>query len=238
MQEAPNSCDQEQAALLELLEDFAANRARIGQLPEDVRKRLLAACGRLIGASKGDLRQERRSARSQAAVDKRERKLQALRNAALRRIRSDGKINSSALPAHALPLRATAEREASQLESQLRQAHVETVLEQPHACYICKAPYTQVHFFYDSMCKSCGDFNFQKRSEFADLSGRVALVTGGRVKIGQEIVLKLLRCGAHVIVTTRFAADAARRYAEREDFAEYQDRLQIYGLDLRHTPSI
>ncbi len=238
MQEAPNSCDQEQAALLELLEDFAANRARIGQLPEDVRKRLLAACGRLIGASKGDLRQERRSARSQAAVDKRERKLQALRNAALRRIRSDGKINSSALPAHALPLRATAEREASQLESQLRQAHVETVLEQPHACYICKAPYTQVHFFYDSMCKSCGDFNFQKRSEFADLSGRVALVTGGRVKIGQEIVLKLLRCGAHVIVTTRFAADAARRYAERADFAEYQDRLQIYGLDLRHTPSI
>lgn len=238
MQEAPNTRAQQQAALVELLEDFAADRTRLGHLQEDVRKRLLAACGRLIGASKGDLRQERRSARSQAAVDKRQRKQQALRNAALRRIRSDDKIENAALPTHALPIRVAAEHEASQLESQLREAHIETELEQPHACYICKTPYTQVHFFYDSMCKRCGDFNFKKRSELTDLRGRVALVTGGRVKIGQEIVLKLLRCGARVIVTTRFAADAARRYAERDDFAEYQDQLQIYGLDLRHTPSI
>jgi NAD(P)-dependent dehydrogenase (short-subunit alcohol dehydrogenase family) len=135
-------------------------------------------------------------------------------------------------------MREAAERQSQLLESQLREAHIANLLSEPRSCYICKEPYSEVHFFYDSMCANCGDFNFHKRGELANLSGRVALVTGGRVKIGQEIVLKLLRCGARVIVTTRFAADAARRYAEHEDFAEYRDRLQIFGLDLRHTPSI
>jgi NAD(P)-dependent dehydrogenase (short-subunit alcohol dehydrogenase family) len=231
------------AQLLALLEAYAADAARFEQLPPAERKRLLAACGRLIGACKGDRRQERRAARSQAAVDKREREQAALRAAALRRARSDHKAQHAALPTHALPKLAV-EQQAAQsadtqsAEPQLRANHHHAVLSEPRACYICKAPYTQVHFFYDSMCPTCGDFNFGKRSELADLTGRVALVTGGRVKIGQEIVLKLLRCGARVIVTTRFAADAARRYAEHREFAEFRDRLQIHGVDLRHTPSI
>ena len=227
-----------QPTLLAMLEAYAADATRLAELSADERTRLLAACGRLLGTSKGDLRQERRAARSQAAVDKRAREQEALRAAALRRARSENKVDNPNLPTHALPMREAAERQSQLLESQLRQAHVAHVLSEPRSCYICKQAYTQVHFFYDSMCASCGDFNFAKRGELADLSGRVALVTGGRVKIGQEIVLKLLRCGARVIVTTRFAADAARRYAERDDFAEYRDRLQIYGLDLRHTPSI
>jgi NAD(P)-dependent dehydrogenase (short-subunit alcohol dehydrogenase family) len=103
---------------------------------------------------------------------------------------------------------------------------------------VCKAPYTRVHFFYDSMCQACGDLNHRKRTELADLTGRVALVTGGRVKIGQEIVKKLLRSGARVIVTTRFAADAARRYAALPEFDGFRGRLEIHGLDLRHTPSV
>ncbi|MFT4512575.1 MAG: NAD(P)-dependent dehydrogenase (short-subunit alcohol dehydrogenase family) [Planctomycetota bacterium] len=234
MQDAPDT----NAALLAMLEGYVADSNRLEQLPHEQRQRLLEACGRLLGASKGDLRQERRAARSQAAVDKRTREQEVLRAAALRRARSENKVDNPALPAHALPMRAAAERQSQLLESHLREAHVANVLSDPRNCYICKEPYSQVHFFYDSMCASCGDFNFHKRGELADLSGRVALVTGGRVKIGQEIVLKLLRCGARVIVTTRFAADAARRYAEREDFAEYRDRLQIYGLDLRHTPSV
>ena len=119
-----------------------------------------------------------------------------------------------------------------QLAAQLREAHGGSELSEARACYICKQPYRRVHFFYDSMCPDCGDLNYKKRDELTDLTGRVALVTGGRVKIGQEIVLKLLRCGARVIVTTRFAADAARRYAERADFADYRDRLQIYGFPL------
>ena len=72
----------------------------------------------------------------------------------------------------------------------------------------------------------------------ADLRGRVALLTGGRVKIGYQAGLKLLRSGAHLIVTTRFPRDAAARYAKEPDFADWSDRLEVFGLDLRHTPSV
>ena len=113
----------------------------------------------------------------------------------------------------------------------------------PHAeelqhCYICKEKYIEVHHFYDQLCPECAEFNFRKRTEVADLRGRVALLTGGRVKIGYQAGLKLLRCGAQLIVTTRFPRDSAARYASEPDFADWGDRLEIFGLDLRHTPSV
>jgi NAD(P)-dependent dehydrogenase (short-subunit alcohol dehydrogenase family) len=88
------------------------------------------------------------------------------------------------------------------------------------------------------MCQACGDFNYAKREQTADLRGRYALVTGARVKIGFQASLKLLRAGAHVVVTTRFPVDAVQRYAQEADYAAFGDRLQIHGLDLRHTPSV
>ena len=105
-------------------------------------------------------------------------------------------------------------------------------------CYVCKEKFTVIHHFYDQLCPDCAAFNFRKRTERANLSGRVALVTGGRVKIGYQAALKLLRCGAHVIVTTRFPRDSAQRYARESDFADWGHRLEIFGLDLRHTPSV
>ena len=95
-----------------------------------------------------------------------------------------------------------------------------------------------MHPFYDQLCQPCGDFNFTKRTETADLTGRVALLTGGRVKIGYQAGIKLLRAGAQLIVTTRFPRDSAARYAQEPDFADWGDRLEIFGLDLRHTPSV
>jgi NAD(P)-dependent dehydrogenase (short-subunit alcohol dehydrogenase family) len=105
-------------------------------------------------------------------------------------------------------------------------------------CYVCKQPYARVHRYYDSMCEPCGDFNYAKREQSADLTGQFALVTGARVKIGYQASLKLLRAGAHVIVTTRFPIDAADRYSKEPDFPSFRERLQIHGLDLRHTPSV
>ncbi len=105
-------------------------------------------------------------------------------------------------------------------------------------CYICKGNFTEVHHFYDQLCPDCAEFNFAKRTELADLSGKVALLTGGRVKIGYQAGLKLLRSGAHLIVTTRFPRDSAARYAAEPDFEEWGDRLEVFGLDLRHTPSV
>jgi NAD(P)-dependent dehydrogenase (short-subunit alcohol dehydrogenase family) len=110
--------------------------------------------------------------------------------------------------------------------------------EEVQCCYVCKGSYSQIHHFYDQMCPACAELNFTKRTELADLRGRVALLTGGRVKIGYQAGLKLLRSGAHLIVTTRFPADSASRYAREHDFGEWGDRLEIFGLDLRHTPSV
>jgi NAD(P)-dependent dehydrogenase (short-subunit alcohol dehydrogenase family) len=103
---------------------------------------------------------------------------------------------------------------------------------------VCKRSLNQVHFFYDQMCGSCGDFNYDKRSQTADLRGRVALISGARVKIGYQAAILLLRAGCQVIVTTRFPRDAALRYSREQDFAEWKDRLHVYGLDLRYTPAV
>ena len=109
---------------------------------------------------------------------------------------------------------------------------------EPRHCYVCKEKYSTIHHFYDQLCPPCAELNFAKRTELADLRGRVALLTGGRVKIGYQAGLKLLRSGAQLIVTTRFPRDSALRYAREPDFAEWGDRLEIFGLDLRHTPSV
>src|ERR1019366_5842740 len=88
------------------------------------------------------------------------------------------------------------------------------------------------------MCPACSEFNYAKRFQTASLEGQIALITGSRLKIGYQASLMMLRAGAHVIATTRFPVDAALRYSREEDFQKWGHRLDIYGLDLRHTPSV
>lgn len=114
----------------------------------------------------------------------------------------------------------------------------ERVLRQSRHCYVCKAEFRELHFFYDSMCATCAAMNYEKRFQTADLRGRIAIVTGARVKIGYHTGLMLLRAGAEVMVTTRFPNDAARRYAQEPDAKDWSCRLHIFGLDLRHSPSV
>jgi NAD(P)-dependent dehydrogenase (short-subunit alcohol dehydrogenase family) len=112
------------------------------------------------------------------------------------------------------------------------------VLHEPESCYVCKTPYTEVHHFYHFLCPQCAAFNYAMRGLRADLTGRVALVTGGRVKIGHQLVLRLLRDGATVLVVTRFPCAAARRLEAEEDSAQWLDRVRVYGLDLRDIPAV
>ncbi len=112
------------------------------------------------------------------------------------------------------------------------------VLQSPRNCYVCKAEFTRLHFFYDTMCSRCAKLNYQKRFQTADLRGQLALITGSRLKIGYQATLMMLRAGAVVVATTRFPADSALRYSKENDFNEWGNRLHIYGLDLRHTPSV
>lgn len=107
-------------------------------------------------------------------------------------------------------------------------------------CYICREAYreSERHGFYPRMCVPCGDLNLRKRAQTADLRGRYAVVTGGRVKIGFEIALRLLRAGCHVIVTTRLPNDALKRFAAERDFESFRSRLEFEGIDLRFTADV
>ncbi|SMD27004.1 SDR family NAD(P)-dependent oxidoreductase [Kibdelosporangium aridum] len=106
-------------------------------------------------------------------------------------------------------------------------------LRRSRQCYVCKAAYFELDAFYQWMCPSCAGFNRERREACADLVGRRALVTGGRVKIGFHVVRMLVRDGAEVVVTTRFPADAARRFAADPVLGQALDRLRIIGIDLR-----
>lgn len=106
------------------------------------------------------------------------------------------------------------------------------------ACYICKQHHTIVDAFYHQLCPDCAAMSRAKRDARTDLTGRRALLTGGRAKIGMYIALRLLRDGAHTTITTRFPNDAVRRFAAMPDAADWLDRLQVVGIDLRDPAQV
>jgi NAD(P)-dependent dehydrogenase (short-subunit alcohol dehydrogenase family) len=105
-------------------------------------------------------------------------------------------------------------------------------------CYICKKPYTVVDAFYHQLCPDCAAMSHAKRDARTDLTGRRALLTGGRAKIGMYIALRLLRDGAHTTITTRFPRDAVRRFRSLPDSPEWIDRLKVVGIDLRDPAQV
>jgi NAD(P)-dependent dehydrogenase (short-subunit alcohol dehydrogenase family) len=108
----------------------------------------------------------------------------------------------------------------------------------PRPCYICKQDYTLVDAFYHQLCPECATLSHDKRDARTDLTGRRALLTGGRAKIGMYIALRLLRDGAHTTITTRFPRDAVRRFSAIEDSADWIHRLKIVGIDLRDPAQV
>jgi NAD(P)-dependent dehydrogenase (short-subunit alcohol dehydrogenase family) len=105
-------------------------------------------------------------------------------------------------------------------------------------CYICKQQYREVHAHYHLLCPTCAANNFAKRDQRVDLHNHIALLTGGRIKIGHVLALRMLRDGATVHVTTRFAHDAAARFAAEPDAADWLSRLHLHTLDLRDLPAV
>ena len=211
-----------------LLESIADDRKVLAEVPHEDRVRLLQVVARVYSPDRAD---RRRMAKAAARDRKAQRVKQAeatLAETGIRTLRQKPIYHSP----NVFPPREFEQRDVEE-ESTAYRATAEV-----QCCYVCKQSYSQIHHFYDQMCPVCAELNFAKRTELADLRGRVALLTGGRVKIGYQAGLKLLRSGAHVIVTTRFPRDSASRYSREPDFGEWGDRLEIFGLDLRHTPSV
>ncbi|HET7024937.1 MAG TPA: SDR family oxidoreductase [Gemmatimonadales bacterium] len=214
-------------AATKLLEEIIADRGLLATLPREEYQRFLAAVELVYHPDITARRRLVKATTRQRKAEKTRREEAMLHQTGIRELRRKPVFTTP----NYFPPTDFAQQDVSG-EPDFREAL------EPQHCYICKQDFTQLHHFYDQLCPSCAEFNFQKRTELADLKGRVALLTGGRVKIGYQAGLKLLRCGATLIVTTRFPRDSAARYAREPDFADWGDRLQVFGLDLRHTPSV
>ncbi|MBK7951164.1 MAG: SDR family oxidoreductase [Deltaproteobacteria bacterium] len=222
-------------ALIELLEKLAAAEGPIEGLDEALHRRLRIAAGRFARPEPEARRRFARARRRHARRTDRLRDDEALEGRSNR-----ARKRSLAFPAPPPDLDVSEEHRRL-LDHQARErakAPDARRLGAPRDCYVCKAPYVELHVHYESMCPNCAAFNWAKRQQTADLVGRVALVTGARVKIGFEAALMLLRAGARVIATSRFAVDAAERFGREPDFAVWRERLRIEALELRNTPSV
>jgi len=214
-------------AAAELLEQAAANRALLAQLSVEDRSRLLKAAGDIYCPDVAQRRRLVKASSKQRKAEKQQRDDSRLNETGIRKLRREKVFTTP----NVFP-----PKDFQQHEVHENPDFREVV--EPQNCYICKQDYSQLHHFYDQLCPKCAELNFIKRTESADLRGRVALLTGGRVKIGYQAGIKLLRAGAQLIVCTRFPRDSAVRYAAEPDFKDWGHRLEIFGLDLRHTPSV
>jgi NAD(P)-dependent dehydrogenase (short-subunit alcohol dehydrogenase family) len=228
-QELPQNAfvtDEEIERCTEIIESLIADRGRLSDLDEVRRRALLIAAGRLSRPTRDEM--ERAGKAFRKTVRKRE--VEADREVrAQSEIRMTRTATVFAPPPKMITAGAPAGAPANEPVRELKQ---------PRNCYVCKQEFTKLHFFYDALCIPCAEFNYEKRFQSVTLEGRVAMITGARVKIGFYAALMMLRAGAKVIVTTRFPRDAAERFAREDDFGQWKHRLEVYGLDLRHSPSV
>jgi NAD(P)-dependent dehydrogenase (short-subunit alcohol dehydrogenase family) len=220
-----NAAEQLRAAL-HILEKAAVNRSLLAALSPEEYSRLLKAAGDVFLPNPKEKRRFIKTRIRQRKAEKLQREQQVLNQTGIRELRRRP-VFTTPNPLPAPPFQAE-EVEDPEFRERCEEQH----------CYVCKRHFKELHHFYDQLCPECAKLNYSKRTEPADLSGRVALLTGGRVKIGYQAGIRLLRSGAHLIVTTRFPRDSAARYAREPDFAQWSHRLEIFGLDLRHTPSV
>lgn len=219
LSDSPLNPSEVQSAIA-LIERLAEQSALIGELTEEQRVALLKAAGRISRPSKDEIR-----ARNKGVLTSRRKKI-ALQDRKARATTGIREARTNSV--FTAPLQITSSTSGENAQT----------LNSPRNCYVCKAEFVKLHHFYDSMCPSCAEFNYQKRFQRANLESQVAIITGSRLKIGYHAALMMLRSGAKVIATTRFPVDSALRFAKEPDFKDWSDRLEIYGLDLRHTPSV
>jgi len=221
------------AQAIEILERVADDRGLLAELNKADHQRLIQAAERVASPDRKSRKRLVRAIRKREQVDVTQQKAEDERRLARTGIRTPLGTRQLKRPCPPAPFDPELPPAAD-----TRDENFIDRLNVSRNCYICKREYDRVHFFYDALCPDCATLNWERRERTYDLSGRYALLTGGRVKIGYQAALKLLRAGCHVVVTTRFPRDAASRFTAEEDSGEWTQRLQIHGIDLRHTPSV
>jgi NAD(P)-dependent dehydrogenase (short-subunit alcohol dehydrogenase family) len=109
-------------------------------------------------------------------------------------------------------------------------------------CYICRFNLLSSHPQYPSLCKPCGNFNLASCSislpKSLNLKGKTAFVTGGRINLGYHIALRLLRCGAKVLVSTRYPHEAEAKFKCETDSEDWSKSIRIIGADFRSAKDV
>jgi NAD(P)-dependent dehydrogenase (short-subunit alcohol dehydrogenase family) len=136
----------------------------------------------------------------------------------------------------------TLSQEASPQQSHLNRATLVVRNSLQKKCYICQYVLLAPHPQYSSLCHACGEYNLASSAlslpSCLNLDDKAALVTGGRVNLGYHTALRLLRCGAHVIVSTRYPYDAEKRYLAELDADNWKQRLRLIGADFRTASDV
>ncbi|MCP4672906.1 MAG: oxidoreductase, partial [Desulfobacula sp.] len=194
-----------------VLEKIVTNSELLAYLPESERIALITAAGKISRPDKAEIKKRNKDRREQKrkAIVKKERRLRAATG--IRKARETKVF--------------TAPQQIPFNGSEPCKTDHTSYLKTPRNCYVCKAEFTQLHHFYDTMCPQCARFNYEKRFQTASLKGQVVLITGSRLKIGYQATLMMLKAGAKVIATTRFPKDSALRFAKEPDFSDWGHRL-------------
>jgi retinol dehydrogenase-12 len=72
----------------------------------------------------------------------------------------------------------------------------------------------------------------------SDLSGKVAIITGGNSGIGKEAAVEIARHGVHVVVAARNPTKAAAAVAEIESRGDARGRVEAMPIDLASFASV
>ena len=155
---------------ISILEKLVDNTNQIFELPEGQRVALMKAAGQLSRPNRAEFNKRKKDSKKAVKRKMIERDKHARKATGIRSARESVVFEAPKLIAPSI--------ETSELES-------------PRNCYVCKAIYTKLHHFYDTMCTDCGDLNYAKRFQTTDLTGQIAVITGSRLKIGYHITLML-----------------------------------------------
>src|SRR4051812_33959729 len=146
--------DDDLRTCIRVLRTIEADRSHLTRLSQEQRRELLTLAGLVAKPERHDLVRMAKAFRRADREAAREQDRKAIEQAGLRVQR----------------------KSATYAPLWLEPPKPEDLEDRPHLnqerdCYVCKKPFTQVHRYYDSMCEPCGDFNYAKREQTADLSG-------------------------------------------------------------------
>ena len=133
-----------------ILEKIVNNSEILTYLPESERIALIKAAGKISRPDKEEIKKRNKDRKQlkRKAIVKKESRMRAATG--IRRARETEIF--------------TAPQQITFNSSESNKTDNTSYLETPRNCYVCKAEFTKLHHFYDTMCPKCARFNYENVS--------------------------------------------------------------------------